>query len=145
MYFEEFEMGMEWELGEVKIKREEALAFNRKYDIASLHVDEEYATTTRYGDILPQGTMTAMKLWNLWLQYRAQGDEFIAGTRCRMEWYKPVMSGDVLHGRAYVYEKEDRNPKNGRVCVKIDGYNQRGEHVLSSFNNIIQKKKSAKR
>ncbi|MBR5229137.1 MAG: hypothetical protein IKV96_04810 [Firmicutes bacterium] len=145
MYFEEFEMDMEWQLGEVEIDREEALAFNHKYDIARVHIDEDYAKTTKFGDILPQGTMTAMLLWKQWLQYKAQGDEFIAGTCCRMEWYAPVMSGDKLHGRAYVVEKEDRGPKNGRVCVRIDGYNQNGKHVLSSFNHIIQKRKIAEK
>lgn len=141
MYFEEFELGMEWPVDPVEITREEMLAYAHAYDPAPIHADEEHGRNSNFGDIISPGTMAGMLLWKNWLKYRVQGDEFIAGTSCLMEWYKPVMAGDTLHGRAYVHELEDRNHKNGRVCVKIDGYNQNGEHVLSTFNNIIQKKK----
>ena len=51
MYFEDWELGMEWELAEVEITQEEMLEYANKYDIAPIHTDFEYGAKSRFGQI----------------------------------------------------------------------------------------------
>jgi len=142
MYFEEFQEKMEWQLGTVEIPREEMLEYGRKYDSNPVHVDEEYGKRCRFGDIIAPGTMTGMKLWNEWIAYAAPGEEFVAGTSCTMEWHKPVFAGDSLHGKAVVTKKTENSRYNGIIQVTIYGYNQNDEHVLTTYNHLVQKRTS---
>lgn len=140
MYYEDFEPGMKWDIAGIKITREEMLEFARRYDSAPVHADEEYGKNSRFGDIICPGTLSAMKLWNAWLQYKIPGEEFIAGLFCHMEWQAPIMPGDILSGKAYVSEKEDRNLYNGIVYIVVEGFNQKGEQVVKTTNCLVMKK-----
>ncbi len=50
VYFEDFHEGAEFSRDEVTVEREEMLAHNRQNDPLPIHVDEEAAKLTRYGD-----------------------------------------------------------------------------------------------
>lgn len=143
MYFEDWELGMEWELAEVEVTQEEMLEYANKYDIAPIHTDFEYGAKSRFGQIIAPGTYSGMKLWCRWLEYRVPGEEFLAGTQCTMDWFLPVFAGDRLHGKAVVEEKEAHNVHNGFILVNVYGYNQKGEHVLTTHNHIVLKCKAA--
>lgn len=144
MYFDDFNMDMRWELGELHVTREEMLDFAGKYNLAKIHTDPEVAKKNGFADIIAQGVMTDMSMWNRFIKHNVQGEEFVAGTACRIEWYEPVYAGDVLTGEALVHEMLDRNEYNGRVIIRINAYNQHGVHVLSSFNYLIQEKRRDK-
>ena len=46
MYFEEFEIGIQFNIDNVAIDKNDMLDFAKKYDCIPLHTDEEYAKKT---------------------------------------------------------------------------------------------------
>lgn len=137
MYFEEFTLGRTWEIGEIHITREMMLDYASKYDSAPIHMDDEVGKNSIFGEIIAPGTMTGMLLWRKWLlDYKPLG-HFIAGISSYNDWFKAVKAGDVITGTATVSEAEERNEYNGRVCIKIDGYNQNGEHVITARDTLV--------
>ena len=63
MYLDDLKIGMEIELAPVTITKERMLDFARIYDPLPLHSDEEYAKTTRFGQLVAPGVMTFMSVW----------------------------------------------------------------------------------
>ena len=137
MYFEEFTLGRKWHIGAIHITREMMLDYASKYDSAPIHMDDEVGKKSIFGEIIAPGTMTGMLLWRKWLlDYKPLG-HFIAGVSSYNDWYKPVKAGDVITGTAEVAYVEERNEFNGLVRIKIDGYNQNGEHVITANDTLV--------
>ena len=137
MYFEEFTLGRKWDIGAINIPSEMMLDYASKYDSAPIHMDDEVGKKSIFGEIIAPGTMTGMLLWRKWLlDYKPLG-HFIAGVSSYNDWYKPVKAGDVITGTAEVAYVEERNEYNGLVRIKIDGYNQNGEHVITANDTLV--------
>ena len=79
MYLDELYTGMEMELPEVVIDRERMMDFARLYDPLPLHLDEDYAKTTRFGGLIAPGVMTFMSVWAEFVKQGLFGDQLIAG------------------------------------------------------------------
>lgn len=137
MYFEEFELGRQWDIAPIKITREMMLDYATKYDSAPIHVDDEVGKKSIFGEIIAPGTMTGMLLWRRWLlDYEPLG-QFVAGISSYNDWFKAVKANDVITGTATVDYVEVRNEYNGLVRIKIDGYNQHGEHVITANDTLV--------
>lgn len=142
MYLEEFSTDMQIDIPEAVIDRERMLDFARLYDPLPLHVDEEYAKTTRFGALIAPGVMSFMAVWAKFMENDIFGDELIAGKSTKIEWFKPVFAGDVLRGKLRISAVTPRNPYNGIVETTIDVYNQHGEKVLSNITESVVKRKA---
>ena len=143
MYFEDFELGKSWEIGPIHITREMMLDYASKYDSAPVHMDDEVGRKSIFGEIIAPGTMTGMLLWRKWLLDYKPLDQFVAGLSSYNDWYLAVKADDVISGTAEVEKAEVRNEYNGLVCIKIDGYNQRGEHVITARDSLVIGRKDA--
>lgn len=141
MFFEDITVGMKNDLEPVEVKENEMLAFAEKYDNSPLHIDKEYAKTTKFGSILAPGLLTFALVWSKYLEKDYFGEELLAGKSTKMEWYAPVFAGDVLYGKVEVIDKIDRNPKNGIVVIQINVYNKEDVLLLSSTTEAIVKKR----
>ena len=53
MYFEDWELGMEWELAEVEVTQEEMLEYANKYDIAQIRADYRSGNLFRNEALVP--------------------------------------------------------------------------------------------
>ena len=137
MYFEDFELGKTWDIAEIPITREMMLDYASKYDSAPIHMDDEVGKNSIFGEIIAPGTMTGMLLGRRGLlDYKPLG-HFVAGISSYNDWYKAVKAGDVISGTATVDYVESRNEYNGLVRIKIDGYNQNGEHVITANDTLV--------
>ena len=125
MYFDDIKLGMALNIGPVTIEKDKMMAFARDYDSAPVHLDEEYARKTMFGDIIAPGVMSFMSLWRLYRDVDIFGDEMIAGKSTKIEWIKPVYANDVLTARAEVTSLTRRNARNGIVELTFYAYNQR--------------------
>ncbi|MBQ6816669.1 MAG: hypothetical protein IJP26_05520, partial [Clostridia bacterium] len=67
------------------------------------------------------------------------GKELLVGKSTKIEWLKPVFSGDVLTGTATITNLVKRSAKNGLVEITVKAYNQNGELVLTDVTEAIVK------
>ena len=139
MYLDDFTMGMEIDIPAVTIEKERMLEFARLYDPIPIHLDEEYAKTTRFGGLIAPGVMSFMSIWAQFLADDIFGEELIAGKSTKIEWFKPVYAGDTLKATARITNLTRRNKYNGIVETTIEAYNQRGELALTDVTESVVK------
>ncbi len=137
MFYEDINVGDKKVLPEVKVDREKMLAFSRQYNAALCHVDDEFASHTRAGEITAPGIYTFALLWGEYAPNNFGQEHDIGGSDLDMKFYRPVFAGDTLHGVAYVDEKTDRNPYNGAIWVVMEVYNQNDMLVLKSRSSSV--------
>ena len=137
MYFDDIAVGMKLTLPSVTVHREELIEFSEQYDPFSMHINEAYAKTTRFGDLIAPGLFSFLLVWKQFVEHGWFGDDLVAGKATKIQWHKPVFAGDILSGTAAVTDTVPRNPYNGLVCLSIDVRNQRGETVLTSLTEGV--------
>ena len=142
MYFEEFEAGIQFNIDNVVIDKNDMLDFAKKYDCIPLHTDEEYAKKTIFGNLIAPGVMSFMAVWAKYLETDLAGEQLLAGKSTKIEWMKPVYADDVLNAVCTVSKLTRRNEKNGLVELTFEAFNQKGELVLTDVTEMIVKCKS---
>ncbi|MBQ5755286.1 MAG: MaoC family dehydratase N-terminal domain-containing protein [Oscillospiraceae bacterium] len=139
MYLDDIVLNREIPLPPVEIKKEQMVDFARLYDPFRLHYDDEYAKTTRYGQVIAPGVMTFMAVWAKFMEADILGKELIAGKSTHIEWFRPVFDGDTLTGTARFEKVTRRNAFNGIVEIHFDVRNQHGELVLTDVTESVVK------
>lgn len=134
LYFEDFEEGQVFGLGEKTLTKEEIVAFAREYDPQPFHVDEEAARGSAFGGLVASGWHTAAVFMRLYVDavlHRAasMGSPGVEELR----WLKPVRPGDPLSASLTVLgtEPSSRNPRRGTVYFVSEVRNGRGEKVMT--------------
>lgn len=137
MYLDDISLNMEITLPPVEIKKERMIEFAKLYDPFRLHYDEEYAKTTRYGQLIAPGVMSFMAVWAKFMEADILGPELIAGKSTKIEWFKPAYDGDLLTGTARITNITRRNAYNGIAEITIDVRNQHGDLVLTDVTESV--------
>ena len=134
MYFEQYHPGQQWQVEPFVVSREQIIDFSLAYDPLPIHLDEDFAKSSRFGSLIASGPLSFMLLWSRYMQGDVNFDEgLIAGMRNGMEFLAPVRPGDRLHGTVTVTGCEQRNAYNGAVHFELQGFNQNDEQVLGGF------------
>ena len=141
MYFDDIKLNTVIKLDDAIIEKQKMIDFALEYDNVPLHTDEEYARTTRFGQLIAPGVMSFMSVWAKYLEVDIFGEELVAGKSTKIEWLKPVFANDVLSATAEVTGLAKRNPKNGLVELTINAYNQDGLLVLTNVTEAIVKRR----
>lgn len=141
MYLDEVSIGMKKELPAVVIDKQRMLDFARLYDPIPLHLDEEYAKSTRFGGLIAPGVMSFMSVWAKYTEIDFFGEELIAGKSTKIEWFKPVYADDVLTGVICISNITRRNEYNGIAELTMEVYNQHGQLVLTNVTESVVKYK----
>lgn len=139
MFLDDITLHKEIPLPPVEIKKERMIEFAALYDPFRLHYDEEYAKTTRYGQLIAPGVMSFMAVWAKFMETNILGEELIAGKSTKIEWFKPAYDGDLLTGTARFTNITRRNAYNGILEITIDVHNQHGELVLTDVTESVVK------
>jgi len=139
MFLDDITLHKEIPLPPVEIKKERMIEFAALYDPFRLHYDEEYAKTTRYGQLIAPGVMSFMAVWAKFMEANILGEELIAGKSTKIEWFKPAYDGDLLTGTARFTNITRRNAYNGILEITIDVRNQHGELVLTDVTESVVK------
>jgi len=138
MYFEKFFVGQTFIIEPFAITREQIIDFAASYDPLPLHLDEEYAKTTRFGGLISSGVLSFMSLWvHLVEEHDPFGDDMVAGKSNHMEWFAPTYPNDELRGTVTVTKLTKRNNYNGIIEIEIDGWNQDDTHTLHGGAEVI--------
>jgi acyl dehydratase len=117
------------------ITEDDVIAFARLTgDTNPLHLDEAYARTTRFGQRIVQGLLTA-GLISVVLGTELPGPGAIYLEQS-LQFLKPVYPGDTVTATATVTTyREDK----GIVTLRTDCMNQHGEQVISGEAVLLVK------
>lgn len=141
MYFEEIELGSVIELDSAVVEKDKMIDFALLYDNVPLHTDEDYASTTPFGQLIAPGVMSFLVVWAKYLEKDIFGEQLLAGKSTKIEWLKPVFANDILKGKTTVTNLIERNEKNGIVELTTDVFNQNNQLVLINVTQAIVKRK----
>jgi acyl dehydratase len=121
VFFEDFTVGREFDLGAVTVDGNEMLEFSRRYDPQWYHVDPERAAASPWGGLIASGWFTAslcMRLYVDNLISRAAADTSPGLDELR--WLAPVRAGDTLHATVTVEDAQpsSRSAELGTVTLR---------------------------
>ena len=133
-YFEDYVTGAEYEFGAITVDQDDIIAFARRFDPQTFHLDPELAKDSMYGGLIASGWHTAG------LMMRLLADNFLSKVASlgspgvdELRWSAPVRPGDELSIRVTILEaKRSRSkPDRGIVQSRIEVFNQGREVVMS--------------
>ena len=134
LYFEDFEEGQVFELGEKVLTRDEIVAFATEYDPQPFHVDEEAAEGSAFGGLVASGWHTAAVFMRLYVdavlsRAASMGSPGVEELR----WLRPVRPGDALSAKLTVLDATPSasRPGRGTVYFVSEVRNGRGEKVMT--------------
>ncbi len=134
LYFEDFEAGQVFDLGEKTLTVEEIIAFATDYDPQPFHVDEEAAKTSVFGGLIASGWHTAAVFMRLYTDaVLARAASMGSPGVDELRWLKPVRPGDTLSARLTVLDAAPSASRPGRGTVHFvsEVYNGRDEKVMT--------------
>jgi acyl dehydratase len=133
-WFEDYVAGSVHEFGPIVVDQDEVIAFARKYDPQTMHVDPVRATQGAFGGLIASGWHTAGMMMRVIVDNYLSSVASIASPGIdELRWTAPVRPGDRLTLRITVLEaKLSRSkPDRGMVVSQIEAINQDGASVCS--------------
>jgi acyl dehydratase len=140
-YFEDHVVGSVFQFGSILVEEEEMIAFAKKYDPQSFHMDPEAAKKTAFGGLVASGWHTGSVSMRLIVEHRlSHVANFGSPGIDEVRWWKPVRPGDTLSVRLTIIEtrRSQSKPDRGIVRSSIEVLNQSGEAVMTwKGTNIV--------
>jgi acyl dehydratase len=134
LYFEDFEPGSVFELGNTTVREDEIVAFAGQWDPQPFHLDPAAARASAFGGLIASGWHTGAMWMRLYVdsvlgRAASMGSPGIEELR----WLAPVRPGDTLHARLTVLEAtpSERHPGRGTIRSRAEMVNQDGVTVMS--------------
>lgn len=146
MYWEEWELGAEFESPARTVTEADIVAFaGLSGDYNPLHINEEYCKNTLFGTRIAHGPLVYAIAAGLLFQLHLYDDTLIAFLGFEnLKFTKPVKPGDTIRARIKVLEKrETSNPDRGVMKRQLQVLNQRGEVVQEGVQAFLLKRKPA--
>lgn len=135
LWFEDFEVGQVFELGEIVAEHDEIIEFARRFDPQWYHVDEQAANDSSWGGLIASGWWTGAGMMRVYV------DNFLSKTAPdaspgmeNVRWHRAVYAGDRLAVRLTVTDKKDssRGPHLGTLYLHWEAL--RGDELVMSFS-----------
>jgi acyl dehydratase len=133
LYYEDIGVGEVRDLGSYTASKEELLQFAERYDPQPIHVDEDAAAETMYGELIASGWHTASACMRLLV------DGFLNDTVSlgsfgldELRWRVPVRPGDTVTVTHEITGKTESTTRDDRGYIEneIEAMNQNGEEVI---------------
>jgi len=147
LYYEQFEIGMEFNhaLTRTITEMDNTLFCGLTHNPQPLHLDEEFAKGTEYGQRIVNS------LFTLGLVIGVSVDDTTLGTTIGnlgmtdVRFRRPVFHGDTIHSMTKVIEKRESKsrPDAGLVIFEHYGFNQRDEEVAFCVRTAFMRKQPA--
>lgn len=144
LYFEEFHEGQVFEhsLTRTVTEMDNVLFSTLTMNPQPLHLDEEFAKTTEFGQRLVNSLFTLGLMIGMTVGDTTLGTTIANLGMSKVEFPKPVFHGDTLHVRTTVKSKRDSRsrPEAGIVEFEHQAINQRGEVVAICLRAAFMKR-----
>ncbi|MFN8475319.1 MAG: MaoC/PaaZ C-terminal domain-containing protein [Anaerolineae bacterium] len=143
-YFEEFEVGQRLTTRGRTVTETDIVNFaGVSSDFFPLHMDQEYAAKTRFGQRIAHGFLV-LSMASGMVPADPERVEGLYGLD-RVRFIKPVFIGDTIHVEMEVLSLQERPDASGVVEFKQSIINQRGELVIvNSYRLLMRKRPSEK-
>ena len=145
LYFEEFTEGQVFEhaLGRTVTEMDNVLFSTLTMNPQPLHLDEEFAKGTEFGQRLVNSLFTLGLLIGMTVGDTTLGTTIANLGMSKVEFPKPVFHGDTLRARTIVNTKRESKsrPNAGVVEFEHQAINQRGEIVASCIRAAFMKRR----
>jgi acyl dehydratase len=133
-YFEDFQPGQIFDLGEHTMTRDEIVDFARRFDPQPFHTDDAAAARSPFGGLIASGWHTAAVFMRLYVDaLLADAASMGSPGISELRWLAPVRPGDTLTGRFIVesVQPSSRRTDRGTVLFRSEMVNGDGITVLS--------------
>lgn len=140
LYFEEYEIGQRWVTPGRTVTEADVVNFaGLSADFFPLHVDKEYAATTRFGQRIAHGFLV-MSMATGMVPADYEKVEALYGID-KMRFLRPVFIGDTIHVEMEVTGLKERADGSGVVDFQQNIVNQNGEAVISNTYRLLMRKR----
>jgi len=143
LYYDDVQVGDTWKSGARTVTETDVVMFaGLTGDFNPLHVDDEFARETFYGQRIAHGLYGTALVAGLGSHSPLMRTEAFVAIR---DWnfLKPIFLGDTVHVHTEVLEKRESGRRRGTVVWKRQLINQKGETVQSGmFESVVSKRKS---
>jgi acyl dehydratase len=145
LYFEEFSVGQIFAhaIRRTVTEADNVLFTAMTHNPAALHLDEEYAKSTEFGQRIVNSLFTLGLMIGISVHETTLGTTIANLGMDEVKFPKPVFHGDTLHVESEVLElRESKSrPENGIVLFAHRAINQRGEIVASCKRSALMHRK----
>ena len=143
LYFEDFADAAPVESGKRTITDADVMAFaTLTGDFVKLHVDEDYARTTKFGRRIAHGALVFSVSIGLATAMHLFDDTLIAFAGVdKLRFVGPVFLGDTVHVVKKVVEQKALGAAQGTVTFESRVLNQDGELVLTYRDRLLVKRR----
>ncbi|HEY5237967.1 MAG TPA: MaoC family dehydratase [Rhizomicrobium sp.] len=145
LYFEEFSVGQIFAhaIRRTVTEADNVLFTAMTHNPAALHLDEEYAKSTEFGQRIVNSLFTLGLMIGISVHETTLGTTVANLGMDEVKFPKPVFHGDTLHVESEVLElRESKSrPENGIVLFAHRAINQRGEIVASCKRSALMHRK----
>ncbi len=139
-YLEDFAVGDRFETGEYPLSREQILAFATQYDPQPMHLDEDAARRTIFGEFIGSGWQTLLITMELILKARILGSTPVAAAEFReVRFHAPSRPGDILQASLEVLaiRPSRSRPDRGLMDVKVSTRTTSGTMLITQQWSLV--------
>jgi acyl dehydratase len=128
LYFEDFHLGRSFRTAGRTVTEADVVAFaGLSGDFSSLHMNDAYASQSRFGGRIAHGLCGVTIVSGLFVQLGLWDDTAVAILSTAWEFKAPIFLGDTIHAEITVTEaRETRHLDRGIVRFRIEVPNQSG-------------------
>lgn len=132
VYFEDLNLGHKIVTGSYTVSREEIVTFATQYDPQPMHMDEEAAKHSVFGELVASGWHTLALTMRLMVLAKPLGDIPLVGLGGdEVRFLRPLRPNDVVHVEAEITDKKPSSkPGRGHVEVSLKTF-ANGQLILT--------------
>jgi len=147
LYFEDFSVGQVFEhaMSRTITEMDNVLFSTMTMNPQPLHLDEEFAKTTEFGQRLVNSLFTLGLLIGMTVGETTLGTTIANLGMDKVAFPKPVFHGDTIRARSIVrgVRASKSRPEAGVVELEHQAINQRGELVATCLRSAFMKRRPA--
>jgi len=139
LYWEDFHVGAQYDLGEYFLTQKELIEFATQYDPQDFHTDPVKALESPLGVLCATGIHTMGICQRLLVLGLFKNTAFVAGVKMgNMSLSKPVLPDESLSSALTITEcRPLKDGLRGLISYEQRAYNPRDEQVLSVESSVI--------
>jgi acyl dehydratase len=143
LYFEEFEMGREFESAARTVTETDIINFAALTgDWNALHTDAEFAKTTPFGERIAHGMLGLAISSGLSVRSGIFDGTLVAFLGMEWKFTGPIKIGDTIRQKSFVKDRRETSKSDrGIVVLSVQVLNQRDEIVQEGVRTVMMKRK----
>lgn len=136
MLYEEFSIGQAFRSEDFLLTFEHMIEFSQNYDPQPLHLDEEFAVSGPFGQLIASGFMSLALAWKLWIELGHHDTHGQGGIALQdVRWFAPLLPNTILHTEVTVADLRISSKGRGIITYDISLVDDSSQ-VLTRFTTI---------